>query len=183
MHYNVTFARIIAASQQIHQKSTMFKNTPFEAIAKSLTESAPKFDLGATQEALRPLQDNLKAWADLAQSQAAEAQAAMMETVEAVKGAKDPQAAFEAFKASSETAMAMFQKNLNDAVSLSVAQFHDTVDAVQKAHPAGEAFAPLAKSMKAAASAAESTLDTAMQKGASMAASVAPTTKTKRAAK
>ena len=75
----------------------MFKNTPFEAIAKSMTESAPKFDLGAAQEALRPLQDNLKAWADLAQSQATEAQTAMMETIEAVKGAKDPQAAFEAF--------------------------------------------------------------------------------------
>ena len=113
----------------------MFKNTPFEAIAKSMTDSAPKFDLGAAQEVLRPLQDNLKAWADLAQSQAAEAQAAMMDTVEAVKGAKDPQAAFEAFKISSETAMALFQKNLKDAVALSVTQFHDTVEAVQKCHP------------------------------------------------
>ncbi|MFZ2327294.1 MAG: hypothetical protein WAW73_10275, partial [Rhodoferax sp.] len=80
----------------------MFKNTPFEAIAKSMTESAPKFDMAAAQDAFRPVQDNLKAWADLAQSQAAEAQATLMETVEAVKGAKDPQAAFEAFKASSE---------------------------------------------------------------------------------
>ena len=161
----------------------MFKNTPFEAISKSMTESAPKFNLGAAQEAMRPLQDNLKAWADLAQSQAAEAQAAMMETVEAVKGAKDPQAAFEAFKASSEAAMALFQKNLKDAVALSVTQFHDTVDAVQKAHPAGESLAPLAKGLKAAASSAESTLDTAMQKGASLAASVAPAAKAKRAAK
>ena len=161
----------------------MFKNTPFEAISKSMTESAPKFNLGAAQEAMRPLQDNLKAWADLAQSQAAEAQAAMMETVEAVKGAKDPQAAFEAFKASSEAAMALFQKNLKDAVALSVTQFHDTVDAVQMAHPAGEALAPLAKGLKAAASSAESTLDTAMQKGASLAASEAPAAKAKRAAK
>ena len=161
----------------------MFKNTPFEAIAKSMNASAPNFDLGAAQEALRPLQDNLKAWADLAQSQAAQTQAAMIETVEAVKGAKDPQEAFEAFKTSSETAMALFQKNLKDAVALSVTQFHDTVDAVQKAHPAGEAFAPLANGLKAAASSAESTLDTAMQKGASMAASVAPAAKTKRTAK
>lgn len=161
----------------------MFKNTPFEAITKSMTESAPKFDLGAAQQAFRPLQDNLKAWADLAQSQVAEAQAAMVETVEAVKGAKDPQAAFEAFKASSEAAMALFQKNLKDAVALSVTQFHDTVDAVQQAHPAGEALAPLAKGLKAAASTAESTLDAAMTKGASMAASVAPVAKAKRAAK
>jgi hypothetical protein len=179
----MTFGRIIAAPQHIHQGSPMFKNTPFEAIAKSMADSAPKFDLGTAQEAFRPLQDNLKAWADLAQSQAAEAQAAMMETVEAVKGAKDPQAAFEAFKTSSEAAMALFQKNLKDAVALSVTQFHDTVDAVQKAHPAGEALAPFANGLKAAASSAESTLDTAMQKGATLAASVAPAAKAKRATK
>lgn len=161
----------------------MFKNTPFEAIAKTMTESAPKLDLGAAQEAFRPIQDNLKAWADLAQSQAADAQAAMMETVEAVKGAKDPQAAFEAFKASSETAMALFQKNLQDAVALSVTQFHDTIDAVQKTHPAGESFAPIAKGLKAAASTAESNLGAALEKSASMVASVAPAAKAKRAAK
>jgi hypothetical protein len=128
----------------------MFKNTPFEAIAKSMTESTPKFDLGAAQEAFRPLQDNLKAWADLAQSQAAEAQAAMLETVEAVKGAKDPQAAFEAFKTSSETAMALFQKNLKDAVALSVTQFHDTVDAVQKGATMAASVAPAAMAKRAA---------------------------------
>jgi hypothetical protein len=161
----------------------MFKNTPFEAIAKSMTESAPKFDLGAAQEALRPLQDNLKAWADLAQSQVAQAQAALMDTVEAVKGAKDPQAAFEAFKTSSETAMALFQKNLKDSMALSVTQFHDTIDAVQKAHPAGESFAPIANGLKAAASSAESNLDAVMQTTASMVAPVAATAKPKRAGK
>lgn len=161
----------------------MFKNTPFEAIAKSMTESAPKFDMGAAQDAFRPIQDNLKAWADLAQAQAAEAQANLMETVEAVKGAKDPQAAFEAFKVSSEAAMALFQKNLKDATALSVTQFHGTVDAVQKAHPAAESFAPVAKSLKAAASNAESALDSAIEKGASLAASVAPAAKAKRTAK
>jgi hypothetical protein len=161
----------------------MFKNTPFEAIAKTLSESAPKFDPAAMQQAIGPVQDNLKAWADLAQSQASEAQAALMETVEAVKSAKDPQAAFEAFKSSSEAAMAMFTKNLKDAAALSVGQFHDTIDAVQKAHPAPETFAPFAKNLKTAASSAESALDSAMEKGASMAASVVPSTKTKRAAK
>ncbi|OYU44747.1 MAG: hypothetical protein CFE44_11275 [Burkholderiales bacterium PBB4] len=161
----------------------MFKNTPFEAIAKSMTESAPEFDMGAAQEAIRTGQDSLKAWADLAQAQAAQAQAAMMESVEAVKGAKDPQAAFEAFKTSSETAVALFQKNLKDAVALSVTQFHDTVDAVQKAHPAGDSLAPIAKGLKAAASTVETTLDTAMEKGVEMAASVSPTAKSKRASK
>jgi hypothetical protein len=183
MQLRLTFETIIAALQQIHQESIMFKNTPFEAIAKSMTESAPKFDLGAAQEAFRPLQDNLKAWADLAQSQSAEAQATMMETVDAVKRAKDPQAAFEAFKTSSETAIALFQKNLRDSMALSVTQFHDTIDAVQKAHPAGENFAPIANGLKAAASSAESNLDAVLQSSASMVVPVTPAAKSKRAGK
>lgn len=159
----------------------MFKNTPFEAIAKTMSEAAPKFNPAAMQEAIRPAQDNLKAWANLAQNQAQEAQAVLVETVESIKSAKDPQAAFEVFKASAEAGMAMFAKNLKDATALSVDQFHGTVDAIEKAHPAPEAFAPIAKTLKAAASTAENTLDTAMEKGASMAASAAPASKAKKA--
>jgi hypothetical protein len=149
----------------------MFKNTPFEAISKTMSESAAKLNPAAMQDAIKPAQDNLKAWADLAQNQAKQAQAAMAETVESVKTAKDPQAAFEVFKASAEAAMAMFAKNLKEATSLSVGQFNSTVDAIEKAHPAPEAFASVSKNLKAAASKAESALDTAMEKGASLAAS------------
>ncbi|MCF8207953.1 MAG: hypothetical protein K9K38_00870 [Rhodoferax sp.] len=152
----------------------MFKNTPFEAIAKTISESAPKITPAAVQDAIKPAQDNLKAWADLAQNQAKEAQAALLETVESIKGAKDPQAAFEVFKASAEAGMAMFAKNLKEATSLSVGQFHGTVDAIEKAHPAPEAFAAVAQNLKSAASTAESTLDSALEKGASLAASMAP---------
>lgn len=158
----------------------MFKNTPFEAIAKTMSESAPKFTPAAMQDAIKPAQDNLKAWADLAQNQAREAQAALTETVEAIKGIKDPQAAFEIMKASAEAGAAMFAKNLKDATALSFGQFHSTVDAIEKAHPAPEAFSAVAKNLKAAASTAESALDSAMEKGASMAASVAPATKAKK---
>jgi len=159
----------------------MFKNTPFEAIAKTMQESAPKMNPAAMQEAMKPMQDNLKAWADMAQAQAKEAQAVLTESVESIKGAKDPQAAFEVFKASAEAGMALFAKNLKAATSLSVDQFHSGVDAVEKAHPAPEAFASVAKNLKAAASTAESTLGSVMEKGASMAASVASTTKAKKA--
>lgn len=158
----------------------MFKNTPFESIAKTLSESAPKFNPAAMQDAIKPAQDNLKAWADLAQNQAKEAQAALLETVESIKGAKDPQAAFEVFKASTEASMALFARNLKEATSLSVGQFHDTVDAIEKAHPAPEAFAAVAKNLKSAASTAESALDSALEKGASLAASVVPGTKAKK---
>jgi len=159
----------------------MFKNTPFEAIAKTMAESAPKFNPSAVQDAIKPAQDNLKAWADLAQAQAKEVQAAMTETVESMKSAKDPQAAFDAFKASAEAGMALFAKNLKQASSLSVGQFHSTVDAIEKAHPAPETFAAVAKNLKTAASTAEHALDTAMEKGASLAASVAPGAKAKKA--
>jgi len=161
----------------------MFKNTPFEAIAKTMSESAPKLNPAAMQEALKPVQDNIKAWADLAQAQAKEAQAVLADSVESIKSAKDPQAAFEVFKASAEASMALFAKNLKAATSLSVDQFHSSVDAVEKAHPAPEAFAAVAKNLKAAASTAESTLGSALEKGASVAASVASATKTKKSTK
>jgi hypothetical protein len=158
----------------------MFKNTPFEAIAKTMQESAPKLNPAAMQEAIKPAQENLKAWADLAQAQAKEAQAVLTDTVESIKGIKDPQAAFEIMKASAEAGMAMFAKNLKDATSLSFGQFHSTVDAVEKAHPAPEAFASVAKNLKAAATTAENTLGSAMEKGAAAVASIAPASKAKK---
>ena len=158
----------------------MFKNTPFEAIAKTLSDSSPKFNPAGMEDAIKPAQENLKAWADLAQHQAQEAQAAFAETVESIKGIKDPQAAFEIMKASAEAGMAMFAKNLKDATSLSFGQFHSTIDAVEKAHPAPEAFASVAKNLKAAASTAESNLEAAMEKGAAAVASVSPAAKAKK---
>jgi hypothetical protein len=171
----------IAAPQHFFTGRHMFKNTPFEAIAKTLSESAPKFNPASMQDAIKPAQDNLKAWADLAQSQAKEAQAAMADTVASIKDIKEPQAAFEIMKASAEAGMAMFARNLKEANSLSVGQFHNAVDAVEKAHPAPEAIAPLAKNLKAAATTAASAFDSALEKGAAAVASVATATKTKKA--
>ena len=157
----------------------MFKNTPFEAIAKTMSESAPKFNATSMQDAVKPVQENLQAWADLAQHQAKEVQAAIAETMTSIKDVKDPQAAFEIMKASAEAGMAMFAQNLKEATSLSVGQFHSTVDAVEKAHPAPEAFAPVAKNLKAAATTAESTLDSVMEKGAAVVASASKAKKTR----
>jgi hypothetical protein len=149
----------------------MFKNTPFEAIAKTMSDAAPKLDQAAMQDALKSTQDNLKAWADMAQNQAKEAQSTLTGAVESIKGIKDPQEAFELMKASAEAGMAMFAKNLKDVTSLSFSQFHSTVDAIEKAHPAPEAFASVATQLKAAATTAENTFDTAMEKGAAAVAS------------
>lgn len=156
----------------------MFKNTPFEAIAKTMTDAAPKFNAEAIQDAIKPVQDNLKVWADLAQNQAKEAQDAMAETMASIKDIKDPQAAFDIMKASAEAGMAMFAKNLKDATSLSFGQFHSAVDAIEKAHPAPQAFASVAKNIKAAAASAENAIETAMDKGTS---TVTPAAKAKKA--
>ena len=159
----------------------MFKNTPFEAIAKNLADAAPAMTPAAMQEAIKPIQDNLKAWVDLAQSQAQAVQASVAASVESIKSVKDPQAAFEELKASAEAGMALFAKNLKDVKALGVDQFHNSVDALEKSHPAPEAFASVSKNLKAAASTAENTLNSLLDKGASVAASVAPAAKTRKA--
>jgi len=158
----------------------MFKNTPFEAIAKTLSESASQFNPAAVQDAIKPTQDNLKAWADLAQKQAAQAQSAIAQTVESIKSIKDPQAGFEIMKESAEAGIAMFAKNLQDATALSFGQFHSTIDAVEKAHPQPEVFASVAKGLKTAATTAENAMESAMAQGASMAASASPAAKAKK---
>jgi hypothetical protein len=154
----------------------MFKNTPFESIAKSMTESAGKFNPVAMQDAIKPIQDNLKAWGDLAQSQAQVAQASIAETFESFKSVKEPQAAFEVMKASAEHGIATATQNLKDVTALSVAQFNASVEAIEKAHPAHEAFASVAQSLKVAASNMENTLGAMLEKGAAAVATSAPAT-------
>ncbi len=157
----------------------MFKNTPFEAIAKTMTDGAPKFNATAMQDAIAPLQENLKAWGDLAQKQAQAAQAAMAETVESFKSIKEPQAAFEIMKASAESSMAMATKNLKDVTALSVAQFKSTVDSLEKSAPASDAFAGVAKGMKEAATTMENALDSAVKSGTTAVASATATKKSR----
>jgi hypothetical protein len=144
----------------------MFTNTSFESVAKTMKENAEKFNPAAAQEAFKPVLDNLKAWGDLAQKQAQAAQAVVAETVESFKSIKEPQAAFEALKASAEKSVAIATKNLQDVTALGVAQFNSSVDAFEKAHPAPEAFASVGKSLKTAASNVETAVETAVKKGA-----------------
>lgn len=141
----------------------MFNNTSFEAITKTLKENAEKFNPAASQEALKPLMDNLQAWGELAQKQAQAAQASVTATVESFKTIKEPQAAFEAMKALAEQNMAAAAKNLKEVTALGVAQFHTSVEAMEKAHPAPEAFAAVSKGMKTAASQVQTAVETAVK--------------------
>lgn len=144
----------------------MTTNTAFADVAKTMQENMKKLNPAAAQEAFKPVMDNLKAWGDLAQKQAQAAQASMTQTMEAFKGVKEPQAAFEAMKASAENAIALATQNLKDVTALGVAQFNTSVDAMEKASPAPQAIAGLTKGMKDAAAKMESSLETALNTGA-----------------
>jgi hypothetical protein len=141
----------------------MFNNTSFEAITKTLKENAEKFNPAASQEALKPLMANLQAWGELAQKQAQAAQASVSATVESFKTIKEPQAAFEAMKALAEQNMAAAAKNLKEVTDLGMAQFHTSVEAMEKAHPAPEAFAAVSKGMKTAAAQVQTAVETAVK--------------------
>ena len=150
----------------------MFKNTPFEAAAKAMQDSAGKFNPAAAQEAVKPMMDNLKAWGDLAQSQAKAAQAALTESVDSLKSIKAPQEALESIKTSAETTMAMAAKHLKEATALGVAQFQASIDALEKASPAPEGLANVGKTLKAAAASMETAVDAALKNSAAAVASI-----------
>ena len=141
-------------------------NTKIDDIAYTMKENLAKLSPAASQEALAPVMDNLKAWRELIQAQAQTAQAAMAEMVESFKGIKEPQAAFEAMKAAAEQGLALTSQNMKDAMALSFEQFQSGVDTLQKAYPAPEAFAPVAKGLKDAASTMQNVLESAMNKSA-----------------
>ena len=143
----------------------MTTNTAFADVAKTMQENMKKMNPAAAQEAFKPVMENLKAWGDLAQKQAQAAQASMTQTMEAFKGVKEPQAAFEAMKASAENSMALAAQNLKEVTALGVAQFNTSVDAMEKASPAPQAIAGLTKGMKDAAAKIESSLETALNTG------------------
>jgi len=146
----------------------MFTNTAFESIAKTMKENTSKFNSAASQEAFKPAVEQVKAWGELAQKQAQGFQAAAAQTVESFKGLNDPQAAFEAMKASAESSIATATQNLKDVTALGFAQFHSGVNALEKAHPAPEAFATVGKGLKTVASTMEDALESAMKTGAAV---------------
>jgi hypothetical protein len=155
----------------------MFKNTPFEAAAKAMQDSATKLNPAAAQEAVKAMQENLKAWGEMAQSQAKAAQAAVVESVESMKSVKAPQDAIESMKSSAEMTMAMAAKHLKEATALGVAQFQASIDALEKSHPAPEALANVGKTLKAAAASMETAVDAALKNSASALAAVKKSSK------
>jgi hypothetical protein len=143
----------------------MFEAPSFESL-KALFPKVDGLNPAAAQEAVQPLLDNLKAWGELTQAHAQATQAVALESFEALKAAKEPQAAIEIVKANAEKSIALGVKHAQEAAALSVAQFNAGVDAISAKHPAPEAFAGVAKGLKAAASTAEATLTKTLKSGA-----------------
>jgi hypothetical protein len=152
----------------------MFQNNPFEAATKALMANAEKFMSGNNADMTAPVLANLKAWGELMQAQAEAAQAAAAETMENFKNIRDAQAAIEALKGAAAETLALTAKHLQEATALSVSQFTAGVDAMQSAHPLGEAFAPVAKGMKTAASAMEAAVKKGTTAASSRRAAAAP---------
>jgi hypothetical protein len=145
----------------------MSNDKSFESAARTMKSNAEKFIPAGNQDAFQPMMDNLKAWGDLAQEQAQASQAALTETFEALRGIKEPQAAFNAITAFAQNAMAMATQNFKDAVALSMAQFKGNVASLEKNLPASEAVTGIVNSMKDAASSMENSLNSAVNDGAS----------------
>lgn len=143
----------------------MLTNNPFETVTKAMMDTAGKFSSDEAQGVAKQLMDSLRAWGDLAQSQAQAVQAASLETVEDFRSVKEPMAALEVFKASVQKAVALTAQHLQEATALSIEQFNAGVDLLQERHPAPEAFAPLAHGMKLTASAMESAILAALNSG------------------
>lgn len=155
----------------------MFKNTPFEAVAKAMSEGAPKFDPTAVQSVVSAMQHNLMAWGSLAQTQAQAVQASVTKTVAALQGVSDPQSALEVVKLSAADGVNLATKNLQAVTSLAMAQFLASVDAIEKAHPAPESFAPVVQALRAAATTFENAVSSALDKASATVVQEKPTPK------
>jgi len=110
----------------------MFTNNPFEAMVKAMTESLSQFQPAALPDVVEPVRNNVQAWVELAQRQAAQTQAALTETFLSLQNVKDPQAALEAFRNSAEVGLALYANYLKEATELSTEQLYAAVDAVGK---------------------------------------------------
>lgn len=155
----------------------MFKNTPFEAFAKAMSDGAPKFDPTAVQASVTAMQDNLMAWGNLAQSQAQAVQDSVSKTMAALQGVTDPQSALETMKSSAADGVTLATQNLQAVTALAMAQFLASVDAVEKTHPMPESFAAVSQALRTAASNFETAVNAAFDQASATVVQAKPAAK------
>jgi hypothetical protein len=109
---------------------------------------ADKFAPEALQANLKPVMEQLQAWADLGKKHFEESRLATESALKSLTGVKDPQAAVELIKANAQQGLALASQQLRASADLGVSQFHANVDATAAKLPQADAFAPIAKGLK-----------------------------------
>lgn len=129
-----------------------------------------KFAPEAIQANLRPVMEQMQAWADLGKKHFEESRLATEAALKSLSGVKDPQAAVELIKANAKQGLTLAGEQLRASAELSVSQFHAALDATTAKLPQADAFAPLTKGLKTG-------VDTAHNALSSVIDQVAPTAK------
>ena len=119
-----------------------------------------KFTPEAMQASLRPVMDQIQAWADLGKKHFEESRLATEAALKSFTGIKDPQAAVELIKANAKTSLTLAGDQLRASADLGVSQFHAALDATASKLPQPEAFAPLTKGLKSGVDSAYTALST-----------------------
>ena len=109
---------------------------------------AEKFAPEALQANLKPVMEQVQAWADLGKKHFEESRLATEAALKAMTGIKDPQAAVELIKANAQQGLVLAGQQLRASADLGVSQFHANVDATASKLPQADAFAPIAKGLK-----------------------------------
>jgi len=119
---------------------------------------AEKFTPEALQASMRPVMEQMQAWADLGKKHFEESRLATEAALKSFSGVKDPQAAMELMKANAKSGLVLAGEQLRASADLGVQQFHAAVDATAAQLPQPETFAPLTKGLKTGADTAHTAL-------------------------
>ena len=136
--------------------------TTANAFAFPSFPGAEKFTPETFQANLRPVMDQVQAWADLGKKHFEESRLATEAALKSFTGVKDPQAAVEVIKANTKTGLTLASEQLRASADLGVSQFHAAIDATAAKLPQPEAFAPLTKGLKTSIDSAHTALSTAI---------------------
>jgi hypothetical protein len=123
---------------------------------------AEKFTPEALQASVKPVIEQMQAWADLGKKHFEESRLATEAALKSLTGVKDPQAAVELIKANAQQGLTLAGQQLRASADLGLSQFHATVDATTAKLPQADAFAPIAKSLKTGVDYAHTSLSSAI---------------------
>ena len=132
--------------------------TTSNAFAFPSFPGAEKFAPEAIQANLRPVMEQMQAWADLGKKHFEETRVATEAALKSLTGIKDAQAAVELIKTNAKQGLTLAGEQLRASADLGVLQFHATLDATAAQLPQAEAFAPVAKGLKSGVDMAHTTL-------------------------